>query len=103
VSMLLGYILLINIAHNAINAIQPAFFAELFGPRVRYSGIAMGTQLGAIVAGGLTPFIASGLSRLMDNHWQLVAAYISLTALVTAYAAWRAPETAARDLLQESD
>jgi len=28
----LGYVLVLNVGHNAINAIQPAFFAELFPP-----------------------------------------------------------------------
>lgn len=99
--MVLGYILLINIAHNAINAVQPSFFTELFGPRVRYSGASLGAQLGAIVAGGFTPFIARGLSALDNDDWTYVASYMALAALIAAWAAWRAPETSRRDLTQE--
>lgn len=96
--MVLGYILLINIAHNSINSVQPAFFTELFGPKVRYSGASIGAQLGAIVAGGFTPFIAKGLTALDNNSWTLVATYVTVAALVAAFAAWRAPETSKRDM-----
>lgn len=91
--MLLGYVLLINIAHNSINAVQPAFFTELFGPKVRYSGASLGSQLGAIVAGGFTPFIAKGLSAYFNNSWQPVATYVVIVSLISAVAAYCAPET----------
>jgi len=94
--MLLGYILLINIAHNSINAVQPAFFTELFGPSVRYSGASLGAQLGAIVAGGFTPFIAKALSAMAGNSWQPVATYLVVVSLISAGAAYFAPETSRR-------
>lgn len=99
--MVLGYILLINIAHNSINSVQPAFFTELFGPKVRYSGASIGAQLGAIVAGGFTPFIAKGLTAIDNNSWTLVATYVTVAALVAAFAAWRAPETSRRDMTKD--
>jgi len=99
--MLLGYVLLINIAHNSINAVQPAFFTELFGPRVRYSGASIGAQLGAIVAGGLTPFIAKGLTALNGGSWTLVAGYVVVMSLVSAVAAYCAPETSKRSLTED--
>jgi metabolite-proton symporter len=95
--MLLGYVLMINVAHNAINAVQPAFFTELFGPRVRYSGASIGAQLGSIVAGGLTPFIAKSLT-LINDSWTPVAAYVVVVSLISATAAYFAPETSRRDL-----
>ena len=33
---------------------QAAYFAELFGPRIRYSGFAFARELGSILAGGPT-------------------------------------------------
>ena len=39
---------------------QAAYFAELFGPRLRYSGFAFARELGSILAGGPAPFL-SGL------------------------------------------
>ena len=96
--MLLGYVLLINVAHNSINAVQPSFFTELFGPRVRYSGASIGAQLGAIVAGGFTPFIAKGLTAINGNSWTLVAAYVVVVSLISATAAYFGPETSKRNL-----
>ncbi len=99
--MVLGYVLLINIAHNSINAVQPAFFTELFGARVRYSGASIGAQLGSIVAGGFTPFIAKGLSAADNNGWTFVAGYVVIAALTSAIAAYIGPETSRRALSDE--
>jgi MHS family shikimate/dehydroshikimate transporter-like MFS transporter len=38
---------------------QAAFYAEMFGTRVRYSGISLGYQGGSIFRGALAPFIAT--------------------------------------------
>ncbi len=40
---------------------QGAFFSELFGTSVRYSGASLGAQLSAAVAGGFSPLIATAL------------------------------------------
>ena len=40
---------------------QAAFLSELFGTKVRYSGVSVGYQLASIVAGGLAPLIAVAL------------------------------------------
>ncbi len=96
--MLLGYVLLINVGHNAINAVEPAFFTELFGARTRYSGASIGAQLGAIVAGGFTPFIAKALSAADNNGWTWVASYVVIAAMISVVAGYFAPETSRRDL-----
>lgn len=99
--MLLGYVLLINVGHNAINAIEPAFFTELFGSRTRYSGASIGAQLGAIVAGGFTPFIAKLLSAAHHDGWTWVAGYMTVTAAISVVAGYLAPETSKNDLSAE--
>ncbi|OCG06931.1 MFS transporter [Gilliamella sp. wkB178] len=99
--MVLGYMLLINIGHNSINSVQPSFFTELFGPKVRYSGASIGAQLGAIVAGGFTPFIAKSLSAAFNDGWVPVATYVVIAALIGCIAAIRAPETSKRDLTKD--
>jgi metabolite-proton symporter len=54
-SLLLGLLF----GHAAMYAPQGAFFAELFGTRVRYSGASLGVQLSSVLAGGLSPLIAT--------------------------------------------
>ena len=44
---------------------QAAFFSELFGTNVRYSGASLGSQLAAPFAGGLAPLIATALLELV--------------------------------------
>ena len=46
-------------SHAAMYGPQAAFFSELFGTRVRYSGASLGAQLAAVLAGGTSPFIAT--------------------------------------------
>jgi metabolite-proton symporter len=61
---------------------QPALFAELFPPELRYSGASIGYQLGAIVAGGFAPMIATGLiERFHSSAW--IAGYGALLCVVT--------------------
>jgi metabolite-proton symporter len=39
----------------------PALFSEMFGPEVRYSGVSVGYQLGAVLGGAFAPIIATAL------------------------------------------
>jgi len=94
----LGYVLVLNVGHNAINAIQPAFFAELFPADRRYTGAAAGREIASILAGGLTPFIATALAGPGGTRWPLVAGYVMVGALITMVSVWKAPETFRRDL-----
>jgi MHS family shikimate/dehydroshikimate transporter-like MFS transporter len=94
----LGYILVLNLGHNAINSIQPAYFAELFPADRRYSGAAAGRELASILAGGLTPFIATALAGEDGSRWYWVAAYVMLGAAITMLTVWLSPETFRRDL-----
>ncbi len=94
----LGYVLVLNVGHNAINAIQPAFFAELFPADRRDTGAAAGREIASILAGGLTPFVATALAGPGGTRWPLVAGYVMLGALITMASVWKAPETFRRDL-----
>jgi MHS family shikimate/dehydroshikimate transporter-like MFS transporter len=94
----LGYVLVLNLGHNAINAVQPAFFAELFPADRRYTGAAAGREIASILAGGLTPFIATALAGPDGTRWPLVAGYVMLGAVLSMIAVWKAPETFRRDL-----
>ncbi len=55
--------------HGAMYGPQSAFFSELFGTKVRYSGVSIGYQLASIIAGGLAPIIAVKLLKdLRQRH-----------------------------------
>ncbi|GAA4620447.1 MFS transporter [Saccharopolyspora hordei] len=83
--------------HGAMYGPQAAFFAELFGTRVRYSGASIGYQLASIVAGSLAPIIATALLKGFGSGLP-ISIYVALCALVTTIAVVRSPETRDRDL-----
>ncbi len=64
---------------------MPAYYAELFGTRVRYSGVSLSYQLGAVLGGGLSPLIALWLLDFTPGHdsWP-VSVYLVFGAVVSA-------------------
>ena len=80
---------------------QAAYFAELFGPRIRYSGFAFARELGSILAGGPAPFIATWLLMQGGGAPWLVAIYIIVLSLITAIAVYCGPETYRSDITAE--
>ena len=57
----LALVIALAFAHAAMYGPQAAFFSELFGTRVRYSGASLGAQLASVLGGRLSPFIATAL------------------------------------------
>jgi len=90
-------VLAFGVSHAAMYAPQAAFLAEMFGAGVRYSGASLGAQLASVLAGGLSPFIATALLRAW-NRPEPVALYLIAMAAVTVVAVALAPESARRDI-----
>jgi MFS transporter, MHS family, shikimate and dehydroshikimate transport protein len=80
---------------------QAAYFTELFGPRVRYSGFAFARELGSILAGGPAPFLASLLLVWSGGTPWAVAGYMVVLSLITLAAVLWGPETYRIDILAE--
>ncbi|HYU73323.1 MAG TPA: MFS transporter, partial [Ktedonobacteraceae bacterium] len=72
---------------------QAAFFSELFGANVRYSGASLGYQVTAIFAGGLAPFIATALLVQFNNASWPIALYIIAMSIITLVCTYLAGET----------
>jgi len=85
-------ILLSGIVYSAANGIWPALYGEMFDTRVRLSGMAIGTQIG-FALGGFAPTISAALLGNGPNGWLPVAAFTSVTAIISAIAAATARET----------
>ncbi|HKA15387.1 MAG TPA: MFS transporter [Myxococcota bacterium] len=83
------------VAHAPMYGPQAAFLAELFGTRVRYSGASLGAQLSTVLAGGLSPFIATAL---LPYGRGALASYLIVMALVSIAAVFLASETRHRTL-----
>jgi MHS family shikimate/dehydroshikimate transporter-like MFS transporter len=87
----LALLLVLLLSHAPMYAVQGSFLPELFGTRVRYSGASLGAQLSSVVAGGLSPFIATAL--LAKYGRGALALYIIAMSLVTILAVVIAVET----------
>jgi metabolite-proton symporter len=83
--------------HAAMYGPQAAFLSEMFGTKVRYSGVSIGYQLASVVAGGLAPLIAVALYTSFDSGYA-VSVYVALSALLTIVAVASYGETRDRDL-----
>ncbi|GDY32219.1 MFS transporter [Gandjariella thermophila] len=68
----------------AIFAPMPAYYAELFDSRVRYSGISVSYQVGSVLGGGLSPFVAAALLGAAGGRAWPVALYLVGLAGVSA-------------------
>lgn len=79
--------------HAAMYGPQAAFFSELFGTRVRYSGASLGYQLASPLAGGLAPLIATALLEQSGGKPWPVAVYLIVMAVITLVSVWLAEET----------
>jgi MFS transporter, MHS family, shikimate and dehydroshikimate transport protein len=88
-AMILG----INIGHDMMYGPQAAYFSELFGTRVRYSGASIGYQLASVFGGGFAPLIAASLLAANDGSPTLVALYMVGVSLISLVATIVAPET----------
>ncbi len=80
------------VLHGAMYGPQAAFFSELFGTRVRYSGASIGYQLASIVAGGLSPLIATALLQQFSSGTP-IALYLVGSCILTCIAIGLARET----------
>ncbi len=89
--------LALTMGHAAMYGPQASFFSELFGTRVRYSGASLGYQLSSVIAGGLSPLIATALLRSTGRSWPISLFMIGL-ALVTAVSVYWAAETVHHDI-----
>ena len=90
------------VGHSAMYGPQAAFFSELFGTRVRYSGASLGYQLASPFAGGLAPLIAAGLLKWSGGDPWPIAVYLIGMAAITIVSVWLAAETHRKDLGEEN-
>lgn len=93
----IGLILALSIGHAAMYAPQGAFFSELFGARVRYSGASLGVQLSSVIGGGVSPIIATTLLEYGYGRGAM-AIYVIVMAIITITAVGIATETMRHDI-----
>lgn len=93
VLVFLAAFLNMTVLYSGFNGIWPAFFAEQFAAPVRYTGMAMGNQLGLVLA-GFAPMIAGMLLTPGATGWIPVAVFGTVCMLIAAVSVFYSRETA---------
>lgn len=81
--LLLATVIGLGVIWAPITAVLGTMFSEIFRSNVRYTGITLGYQIGAALAGGTAPLVATALLNAYDNSYVPVALYIILAALIS--------------------
>ncbi|WP_107766861.1 MFS transporter [Nocardioides terrigena] len=85
-------VLTFSFGYAAANATWPSFYGEMFNTRVRFSGVAIGTQLGFLMA-GFAPTIVTALGGVQEGGWVVISAFTAVIAVIAAISASTARET----------
>jgi MFS transporter, MHS family, shikimate and dehydroshikimate transport protein len=99
----LSIVIGVNLGHDLMYGPQAAYFSELFGTRVRYSGASLGYQLASVFAGGFAPLIATALLAANGGDPTLVAVYMVAMGLISVVATLFATETYKKDVHEDED
>src|ERR671916_804502 len=91
--VILASVLGLSIAHAMAYGPMSAYFAELFGTRVRYSGVSMGYQLASIIGGGAGPLISIYLVGATGGSYWPVVAWMVILCVITLVSVFVAAET----------
>ncbi|MCW1927224.1 MFS transporter [Bhargavaea beijingensis] len=102
IMMFLATIIGLGIIWAPITAVLGTMFSEIFSAEVRYTGITLGYQIGAAVAGGTAPLIATALLLQFNNSYVPVALYIIFTAVVSLVAIWAVRDRSNQQLDEET-
>lgn len=94
----LALILAISVGVSGMFGPQAAYFAEMFGAKLRYSGFATAREIGSLLAGGPAPFLATLLLSWGTGQPWYVAGYMVALATITAIAIYFGPETYKADI-----
>ncbi|AKM18227.1 MFS transporter [Anoxybacillus geothermalis] len=86
--LIIATVIGLGIIWAPITAVLGTMFSEIFPSNVRYTGISLGYQIGAALAGGTAPLIATALLAAYRNSYVPVALYIVLVSLISLVAVW---------------
>jgi MFS family permease len=77
-------VLVLGVLWAPVYGPQAAIFCDLFDTRVRYTGVSLVYQIGAILSVSLTPLAATALLQANNNQPWLIAAYVSAAGIISA-------------------
>jgi MFS transporter, MHS family, shikimate and dehydroshikimate transport protein len=96
--VLLAIVIGISICQGVVFALHASFMPELFGTKVRYSGISLGFQIGAAIGGGLTPLVAAAVVGWSGGATWPISVFLILLGSITTFAVISSPETSGKGI-----
>ncbi|MBM7608693.1 MFS family permease [Lysinibacillus composti] len=97
-TLLIATIIGLGIIWAPITAVLGTMFSEIFDAKIRYTGVSLGYQIGAALAGGTAPLVATALLVKFNNSYVPVAIYIILTAVISLIAVLAVKEKSNQEL-----
>jgi len=91
--MFLVSVVFFSFGYAAANAVWPSFYGEMFSTKVRFSGLAIGTQLGFLMA-GFAPTIVTALGGTKPGGWVQISIFTAVICVIAAVSAMTARESA---------
>ncbi|MCX0272706.1 MHS family MFS transporter [Nocardia zapadnayensis] len=82
VAATISMIIAVSIVHSTAYAPMASFISELFETRLRFSGSAIGYQVGSMIWSGPVPFVAAALYAWSGSSWPL-SVYIVIVSLIS--------------------
>ncbi|EPE7489156.1 MFS transporter [Cronobacter universalis] len=101
--IVLATVIAFGVLWAPITAVLGTLCSEIFHARVRYTGITLGYQLGAALAGGTAPLIATGLLAHSGGDWTPVAWYLAVTVAISLLAILCASRLNSREVPVEGE
>ena len=80
----LALLVTLGIGQSAVLGAQPAFFAELFSTKVRFTAVGVANNIGTVLTGGMAPLLASALLLWFDHSVIGVVIFLLATCAITA-------------------
>ena len=95
--IVIAYVIGLALSVASVYGVQSTWFAELFGTRIRYTGVSIPYHTAGIITSGPAPLISTWLFATYHATWP-IATYIAVTALLSFGCAYFLAETYRRDL-----
>ncbi|MEV0366392.1 MFS transporter [Nocardia fusca] len=97
VAATISMIIAVSIVHSTAYAPMASFISELFETRLRFSGSAIGYQVGSMIWSGPVPFVAAALYAWSGSSWPL-SVYIVIVSLISFTAIYLTRESYRDDI-----
>ncbi len=97
-SLVAATVLGLGVIWAPATAVLGTMFSEIFKSNVRYTGITLGYQIGAALAGGTAPLVATFLLKEFDQSYVPIAVYIIFTGVISLLAVMAAGDYAGKPM-----